>query len=200
MSKDTQTFDAIDIDIKYKKLIYGGVLFAFLGLAIIIGGYFYFLSQGAYAKDAPQSIMPLVPFTMIFLFLYGVNIYKRGRLHRKLFEQSDVRGLRLDSKGVRVSVLLLEGVYGEALVEQKSADFAFDWDDVHQFIVEPRRGGEKNGSPPYYKITYVGRGEDMNSSCYILREPFKKNDAQIVKYVRKKIGDERLILNDEIYA
>jgi len=74
------------------------------------------------------------------------------------------------------------------------------WSTVQNFIVEPRRGHAKKGSPPYYKITFVGKGEDMNSSCYILREPFKRSDAQIIEFVKERVGDDHLVLNDEIYA
>ena len=191
-------FEAVGLEKKYRTLMWGGVLFILSGVSFMFGTFTYFNAQGAYAEDAAPSIFPLLPFFLIFIPLYGYKIFMKGVRLKFMLKRSEKRGLALNEKGVAGTSLLLEGVYSDKCIASKVADFSFAWADIHNFIVEPVRGSKSYGSPPYYKITFEGMSEKANASCFILRDYFKAHEAEIIKFVKKALGKEHVILNDEI--
>lgn len=200
MSDTGRSFQAADIEKKYRKLVWSGLLFVFLGAGIMISTFMYFNNKGAYEHDAPQALFPLLPFFLFFIPAYGYGIFKRGFQDWKLFKRSEVKGLRINDEGITGSILLLEGVFSELHLQKKLSDFSFTWDKINNFIVEPPRGSNSYGSPRYYKITFDGQKESADSSCFIMRECFKADDAQIIGMVRKNLGEDRVVLNDEIFG
>ena len=193
-------FPAIDIEDKYKTLIKGGVFFIFTGLFIVVVGFLYFQSEGAYEKDAPRRVLPLVPFVMLSVSFYGWGILRRGLKHKSLFESLSMKGIQFNNTGFSIPTLLLEGSYSDLAFSEDMAAIHIEWDSIDNFIVEPARGSEKNQSPPYYKVTMKDSDDQVHNSCFILRKPFKKDEASLVDAVKAKIGQDRLVFNDQIYA
>ncbi len=198
MSEVPLEFNAVGAEKKYQKLIWAGALFVVLGAAMMFATFMYFHGQGAYEEDAPQTIYPMLPLLLIFIPLYGLRIFGQGFAELRLFKRTELRGLKLDKDMISGPVLLLEGVYRERLLQKKAPIFYFEWDDIHNFILEPVRGSKSYGSPPYYKITFKERSEKAESSCFIMRECFKEHEAEIVKFVTKRLGKAHVVNNDPV--
>ncbi len=192
-------FEAVDLEKKYRKLAFSGLLFVVSGASFMFGTFNYFYAQGAYAEDAAPSLFPLLPFFLIFIPVYGYKVFMQGVRQKFLLKRSQKKGLVLSEKGIGGSALLLEGVYSEKCMSAKMPDFFFSWESVNNFILEPARGSKSYGSPPYYKITFKDMSEKANASCFISRDYFKAQDAEIVKLVKKALGKEHVVMNDEIY-
>jgi len=198
MSSDALHFEAVGVEKKYQKLIWAGLLFIVLGLAVMVCTFAYFHSQGAYEEGAPQTIYPMLPILLIFIPGYGYRIFMQGLTEWRLFKRTELSGLKLDKDMISGPVLLLEGIYRERLLQRKAPAFHFEWDDINNFILEPVRGSKGYGSPPYYKLTFKERSEKAESSCFIMRECFKADEAEIVKFVTKRLGKAHVVNNDPV--
>ena len=196
MSSQELVLSAQNIEGKYIKLLWSGLLFLAIGLACCIGSFYYFYMIGEYDEDK-QSVRQILPFLLCFIPVYGAQLIKKGLREKKLFVRSAVKELRFDKEGISGPIIFLEGRVRDNLREMNKPSFNISWDDIDKFIVEPVLGSKTYGSPPYYKVTRKKTDGGLYTSYFILRNYFRDREQDILGFVGGKISQDHIIINYE---
>ncbi len=197
VEEDYLYLDAPNILDKYNKLIKAGMLFMVLGVIMMVGAFLYYESRGVYDKDT-QDLRQMLPFLLTIVPVYGATLIRQAISGKKELFRAAMNGLLFDHQGIKGPVALLEGPIATRLKDDmKQNKFHITWDEIKEFIVEPVRG-KRGDAPPYYKIPLKGGDGSMHSCYFILREHFKGSEDKIMDYIKKYLGDDQIILNDEL--
>ncbi len=189
--------DVADLQKKPEKLLWGGLAFAILGVAFIFAVTVYLSHQGVFAKNS-NSFKALLPFVLLFIPYHGLQLVWQFVVERRLLKRAKHSGLYLDSEGIGGPMLLLEGEFRDAMRKAKKPEFRILWQDINSFIVEPERRHKRTVAPPYYKVTFKGKSEKANDSFFIERKYFQDDEAHILQVVRDCLGEDNVVLNDEV--
>ena len=196
MSSQELVLSAQNIEGKYIKLLWSGLLFLAIGLACCIGSFYYFYTIGEYDEDK-QSLKQILPFLLCFIPVYGAQLIKKSLRERKLLSCSDIKELRFDEAGISGPIALLEGRVRDNLRELNKPSFHIPWDIIDNFIVEPVRGSKTYSSPPYYKVTRKKTDGGLYTSYFILRDYFRDREQEILDFVGTRIDQDHVIINDK---
>ena len=195
--EDYLFFPAPEAANKYKKLLWSGQLFLWLGVAIMASLFLYNLVTGEYDSDS-TSFKQILPFILFFIPAYGLALIGQALGEKKMYLKAAMNGMLIDSEKISGPLALLEGPVRNYLRDIKKVPiFKIPHVKIENFIVEPSRG-KKGQAPPYYKITIQGLDDGMATSYFILRHYFYGQEKQIVEAVSERIGKDRIIYNDEL--
>ena len=196
MAQKALHIEAVNLQKKNAKFFWSGLLFVFLGAGLVGGVFWYLYLDGAYDEGKDSGMWGIMPILLLFIPGYGYTLLRQALVERKLFSKTDLNGLYLDKKGIGGPMLLLEGVFRERLRKARKPEFYLLWESIENFILEPVRGSMTYGSPPYYKVTFKGKTEKANASCFILRQYFEEREDEILKVVKEHLGADHIVNND----
>lgn len=196
MAQKALHIEAVDLEKKNAKFFWSGLLFIFLGAALVAGVFWYLYMDGAYDDGKDSGMWGIMPVLLLFIPGYGYTLFRQALVERALFSKTELNGLYLDEKGIGGPMLLLEGVFRERLRKARKPEFYFHWESLEDFILEPVRGSKTYGSPPYYKITFKGKSDKADASCFVLRQYFGERESEIIDVVKSHLGAEHIINND----